>query len=287
MPNKYRLSDLERFTIYEYVDICNIPKLYNKDKKLFDLIIKKYDKEREFSLVDLSFLKRNYEKFEITINEVILSNKMNVKELEETRMIPMFYDFNDYVYQCAIRTGNLEVIKWLKDSCNYPLSFGIFNYAAEFGNLQIMKWLRANNCPWGTFTFAAAANSGNLENMKWLKENNCPWDQYTFYNALANGNMDVMKWLYENNCSNCSLSLLKAIDTGNLELIKWLVESDYPLLDFYHGHLSVFPAAASSGNVEIMKWILANKSRIYDRCSKQNRQPAYQAIPRPMGRMGW
>jgi hypothetical protein len=90
MPNNRnirRLAELERFTVYEYIDICTIPKLYYKDKKLFDLIIKKYDIERDFSLVDLNFLKHNYEKFNISMNEIVLG-------------------------------GNLECIKWLNNIIN-------------------------------------------------------------------------------------------------------------------------------------------------------------------------
>jgi hypothetical protein len=196
MPIISRISELERFTIYEYVDICTIPKLYYRDRKLFDIIIKKYNKEKAFSLVDPSFLKMNYEKLKIQVNDVVVN-------------------------------GDLECIKWLKEQ-NCPWDSWTFPFAAYYRNIEVMKWLKENNCPWNTLTFAWATLSGDLEKMKWLKENNCPWNGTTFSSAAEYGNLDNMKWLKEQNCPWDSDTFWKASTTGKLENMKWLKDNECP-----------------------------------------------------------
>jgi hypothetical protein len=110
------LPELIRFTVYEYIDICTIPNFYKRDKKLFDLIIKKHDMERRFSLNKLSFLKRNYKRLDIQLNDVVMD-------------------------------GNLECIKWMRYK-GFNFDCSTFSWAARRGNLELMKWLLKKNCSW-------------------------------------------------------------------------------------------------------------------------------------------
>ena len=62
--------------------------------------------------------------------------------------------------------------------------------AAAHGNIDVLKYLRETmNIPWDVATCAAAAWIGNLEILKWARENVCPWDKRTCDNAARNGHL--------------------------------------------------------------------------------------------------
>jgi hypothetical protein len=188
-----RLCDLERFTIYEYVDICSIPFLYKRDKKLFDLVIKKTNIEREFAVVNIDFLRPNYKRLNIWLNDVVYNGNLECIKFLRDKGTEFEYD----TFCTAVRTGNLENMKWLRENgCEWDE--GSFATAAECGNLEVMKWLKENKCPWDKWVFADAAEYGQLEVMKWLKENKCPWDIYVFTAAEHFGSLENIKWLKEN-----------------------------------------------------------------------------------------
>jgi hypothetical protein len=210
------LVDIERFTIYEYTDICTIPKLYIRDRKLFELIIKKYDIERTFSLVNLNLLKRNYKGLKIFLNEVVVKGNLDC-----IKWLLKYKSWDERTFANAVRSENLENMKWLKEN-NCPCDEQTFRDAARFGNLEIMKWLKTNNCPWDETVFIWAADLGNLDNMKWLKEQNCPWDEQAFARAAYDGNLENMKWLKDQNCPWNIMTAICAVQNGNLENMKWL-----------------------------------------------------------------
>ncbi|KAJ8606505.1 hypothetical protein CTAYLR_005902 [Chrysophaeum taylorii] len=67
------------------------------------------------------------------------------------------------VRECAIRFGQLEVLKWaLTNGCPSPFVDGCSQAAAR-GQLEILKWMRANECPWDESTCFSAAWFGHLD----------------------------------------------------------------------------------------------------------------------------
>jgi hypothetical protein len=49
--------------------------------------------------------------------------------------------------------------------------------AAKAGNLELLKWARESGCYLDEETCAFAASAGHLEVLKWARENGCEWDR--------------------------------------------------------------------------------------------------------------
>jgi hypothetical protein len=229
------LPDLIRFAIYEYLDVCFIPKLYNYDRKLFGIIIKKYHKEREFSLVNLSFLKKNYINYEINTNEVILKGQIDcVKFLSEKRGL------DSESFDCAVKSsGNLEIMKWLNNN-NCPWDDLTVAYAAAFGNPEIMRWLKTNESWYKRIfrsifssryiiAYAFAAAYGNIENMKWLRTNNYLWNKPEFSSVEKFGTIEHMKYVRVNNYFWNWMSFARKIDLNKIQNMKRMRKESFEL----------------------------------------------------------
>src|SRR5271170_4027678 len=115
------LYDVLREIIYEYADVCSIHSFYYDDPLIFDSVIQRTKREREFSFVNLTYLQKNYKPKPTNI------------QFEEVAL-----------------KGNLDNMKWLKEN-GCPWGLWTFAKAAEFGNLENMKWLKENGCPWTSY----------------------------------------------------------------------------------------------------------------------------------------
>jgi len=214
------------------------------------------DKALENNMVNVVFkiarMKQKYEKKTVyTFKDAIKNGDLeNAKWLKENGC-----KWYDDIFSEAAYSGNLEIMKWLKENGCY-WSESTFANAALNGNLVNMKWLKENGCPWNYETFNIAAKNGNLENMKWLKENGCEIGNSslgTFYNAAKNGNLENMKWLLMNGCVPCVISISIVAENGNLEIMKWLNENR---CEFKHS--MIFSGAAKNGNLKNMMWLKEN-----------------------------
>jgi hypothetical protein len=101
-----------------------------------------------------------------------------------------------YCHDAAAR-GNLDVLKYLRETMNTPWDVATCAAAAWIGNLEILKWSRENGCPWDKRTCENAALNGHLELLKWARENGAPWDDQTGAFALKGEHFDVVKYYVE------------------------------------------------------------------------------------------
>jgi hypothetical protein len=97
----------------------------------------------------------------------------------------------------AAAHGNLDVLKYLRETMNIPWDVATCAAAAWIGNLEILKWARENGCPWDKRTCDNAARNGHLELLKWARENGAPWDDETCASALKGKHFDVVKYYVE------------------------------------------------------------------------------------------
>ena len=81
--------------------------------------------------------------------------------------------------------------------------------AAYTGNLEMLKWLRDNECPWSASTCTFAAQNGNLEVLQWARGQNCPWDEHTYKSAIKNGHTNVAEWAHVNGCGGKTVQTKK------------------------------------------------------------------------------
>ena len=120
--------------------------------------------------------------------------------------VPLFAFDLGHLYSVTARSGQLEVLKWLRaKSLWWPhrvegWHFHAFAGAAEGGNIEIIKWVLASGQQWDAAVCRSAALFGQLEVLKWLHTNGCPWDERTCAGAATGGHLEVLKWARENDC---------------------------------------------------------------------------------------
>ena len=61
----------------------------------------------------------------------------------------------------------------------------VMNCAARSGNLELVQWLRGEGCPWDYWTCYWAVKKGHVEVLRWARENGCEWDAETRDRAAA------------------------------------------------------------------------------------------------------
>ena len=97
----------------------------------------------------------------------------------------------------AAAHGNLDVLKYLRETMNTPWDVATCAAAAWIGNLEILKWARENGCPWDKRTCQNAARNGHLKLLKWARKNGAPWDDETCASALKGKHFEVVKYYVE------------------------------------------------------------------------------------------
>jgi hypothetical protein len=166
--------------------------------------------------------------------------------------------WNVYVIQSlmtpAIRSGNLEVVKWLArqpgvnlsaSGCDIEyapapliswvlknlevenkesLARGI-NAAAGRNDLELVKLLHENSNGGSCTTSAMdnAAKAGHLKIVKWLHKNRREgWTTKAMDDAASGEHLDVVELLHENRREGCTTQAMDgAAKHGHLEIVKW------------------------------------------------------------------
>lgn len=119
----------------------------------------------------------------------------------------------------SVRSGNLELVKWIYEQLQRP--------KAELSNpnpahKQVMKHKHEK-----VHSIDVAAMYGFVELMQWLHEHrpdDCTTNAMDL--AAAGGHFKAVKWLHVNRSEGCTASALKsAIEKGRLEIVQWLLEN--------------------------------------------------------------
>ena len=100
----------------------------------------------------------------------------------------------------AAGTGNLALVRWLREVKKFDWNNCMINTAAENGHLHIVTYCTEQKCPHGSLTCALAAKFGHLDILKYLHENGAPWDSWTCFYARENNHLECLNYAKENGC---------------------------------------------------------------------------------------
>ena len=100
----------------------------------------------------------------------------------------------------AAVTGNLALVRWLREVKKFDWNVWTINRAAQYGHLHIVTYCTEQKCPRGSLTCALAAKFGHLDILKYLHENGAPWDSWTCFYARENNHPECLNYAKENGC---------------------------------------------------------------------------------------
>ena len=102
----------------------------------------------------------------------------------------------------AAVTGNLALVRWLREVKKFDWNAWTINAAARFGHLHIVTYCMEQSCPRSRLACALAAEFGQLGILKYLHENGAPWDSWTCYFARENNHLECLNYAKENGCAD-------------------------------------------------------------------------------------
>ena len=121
---------------------------------------------------------------------------------ENLEVLQYLYDNCPYsasTIESAIRYGNKQVLTWLKDK-GFSFTTTCWNIAVESENAEALEFLKDTKVPMSPQIMSAAIKKGPFALVKWLREHGCPFDESVFYTATIEARIDIMAWLKENGC---------------------------------------------------------------------------------------
>jgi hypothetical protein len=108
-------------------------------------------------------------------------------------------------YHCcgeAARSGNLELLRWLRVEKKFDWNCWTIENAASCGHLHIVKYCMEQKCPSCRFACAFAARSGHLDILKYLHETGAPWDSRTCAYSRERNHLECLIYALDNRCPN-------------------------------------------------------------------------------------
>mmetsp|Transcript_3062 Transcript_3062/g.10940 ORF Transcript_3062/g.10940 Transcript_3062/m.10940 type:complete len:272 (-) Transcript_3062:2014-2829(-) len=107
-----------------------------------------------------------------------------------------------YFCSGAALTGNLALVRWLREVKKFDWNDWTINIAAANGHLHIVTYCMEQKCPHDKFVCAYAAESGHLDTLKYLHENGAPWNSWTCNYARENNHPECLLYALDNGCQN-------------------------------------------------------------------------------------
>ena len=144
----------------------------------------------------------------------------------------------------AARQGNLEMVKYcVANEC--PIDERACAYAALSGQLEILKYLREEvKAPWDFYTAAWAAHHGHLHILEYLVERK--FDKYSVHAcrwAARDGHLDCLKYLRETAKAPWdSWAVRQAHENKHFECVQYCLDNNCPLPEgwsYVNGELHV------------------------------------------------
>jgi len=171
-----------------------------------------------------------------TISQMVaLTGNLECLQLLHANGYPIF---TEVVFAEAIRGGNIDMIKWLRDNkCPYNRSTSgyyshdrlikmittglpilkllieleyffddsLCNYAAYYGNLEVLNYLYMSGFKLNKKVIEYAAAQGHLHIIIWVREHGCEWDSEACLATVHNNHLDVLRWLRGFDRKTCGL----------------------------------------------------------------------------------
>jgi hypothetical protein len=126
------------------------------------------------------------------------------------------------VCNAAARSGNLDMLKFLRTKHMCMFAHSIVNNAARSGHLHVLEWAKDNDYEFDNEVCIDAVKGGHLEVLQWLRsqEPPCRWGKQTCATAAEYGRFDILKWAIEHGCPYNKKELLK--NTRSSEILTYL-----------------------------------------------------------------
>ena len=177
----------------QYKDIFETHILWELDQLSFRVF-------REVNTESRDACRRSGRKLQETLEVSMWSGKPPEKK-KETRKLEGKEAQHHFCSEAAL-TGNLALVRWLREVKKFDWNEFTINEAAQYGHLHIVKYCMEQKCPRGSLTCAYAAAYGHLDILKYLHENGAPWSSWTCYYARENNHLECLVYALDNGCQN-------------------------------------------------------------------------------------
>jgi predicted regulator of amino acid metabolism with ACT domain len=162
------------------------------------------------------------------------------------------------VFQSAVGTGDLELIKWLlTQNCPYDRN-KVVKVIMVKPTWELLKWWEKFENYWTNLGVEHLMKMGRLDILKWLHQKGVPLDSNKLFDMAARHNQKkIIKWLHNLGFSFSNNMTVYAARKNHFNLLKWLHQQGCPFGNYngFHNHNEV-TAAASTGNIQMVKWLI-------------------------------
>ena len=179
------LTDVQYRDIFE---TCIVPKLLELEFRVF----------REVNRQSRDAIRRSGRELKDTFKVKLWDE--DTRAYEEVKTKIEGEDGQYYFCYKAVATGNLALLRWLREEKMFEWDETTINKAAKIGHIHIVKYCMKQNCPVASLTCAFAAQYGHLDVLKYLHENGAPWDWRTCSFAAQNNHIECLNYAKENGC---------------------------------------------------------------------------------------
>jgi len=180
------LTDVQYRDIFE---TCIVPKLWELEFRVF----------REVNRESRDAIRRSGRELKDTFIVKVRDEGARTYEEVTTKIEGKHGQY--YLGAQAARTGNLALLRWLREEKMFEWDGLAINIAAEIGHLHIVKYCMRHVSPINELPCALAAENGHLDILKYLHENGAPWDWRVCRIAAQNNHIDCLNYAKENGCS--------------------------------------------------------------------------------------
>jgi hypothetical protein len=127
------------------------------------------------------------------------------------------------VSSAAVRTDNLDLLKWLIDEGCPWNNQTLINGALYSSNLGMLKYAHELGAAHDANTMQIAARQSSLEVVQYLHEVGCLWNTQTCGSAAFRKDPTVFKWLYTQGCP-CDINDVcrTTVGLGRVEIIEFI-----------------------------------------------------------------
>jgi hypothetical protein len=157
---------------------------------------------REVNTESRDAIRRSKRKLLETFEVNICVGDVETVETEKLEGKQMQYHFCSK----AADSGNLALLRWLREEKKFEWDDMTINAAAAHGHLHIVKYCmeqkKKKKCPVDFLACVNAAEHGHLDVLKYLHENGAPWDSWTCFFARKNNYLECLVYALDNGCPN-------------------------------------------------------------------------------------
>uniref|UniRef100_A0A6C0C8D8 Uncharacterized protein n=1 Tax=viral metagenome TaxID=1070528 RepID=A0A6C0C8D8_9ZZZZ len=211
------------------------------------------------------------------VNKSVIISE-TVAQAGNLKCLQLLY-FNDLlilsesVFDCAVKSKNVEMIKWLRDiECpfNSSATDSAVHIFSNSDSLVILKLLIGWKCPLGEELGTIAAFNGNLEMLKYLHKIGYILNDIMEY-AAACGHLHIIIWMREQGYRWNESVCFFTVERNHLNVLRWLRGFDRNMYGLSSNETEICPwnervcyAAIEHDQPDILKFALENECKLDD-----------------------